>query len=330
MDATIQQPPDALRADGEIRTFISRAVLFVLVGLALYAGVYAASERLIYKHGRYNRFLMVKTSPRVDYDHLILGASHAAVFDYRDLNARLEDMTGSHILNLSIVGAGVTVNRLMLEYFLVGHRARTVVYVLDSFAFYSPEWNEERLADARLFQRAPFDTALARLLFRSPARISVALDYVSGFSKINNPARFEADVRPEEGSRFDRTYRPVVQIDEERIAYLYPNELNAAAILQRDRYLSELEALIHSARARGLKVLVVRPPIPARVFRVIPGEALFDVSLRTILDRAGAELHDFSQAANDEQFFYDTDHLNRNGVLHFFENHLSQVLGQTS
>ena len=133
---------------------------------------------------------MIRTAPQADYDRVILGASHAAVFDFDDMNGRLEQMTGARILNLSVVGGGVVVNRLLLDYFLVRHRTEAIVYVVDSFAFYSSEWNEERLEDARLFQRAPFDPALARLLAGSGAPPMVALDYVSGFSKINNPDRF--------------------------------------------------------------------------------------------------------------------------------------------
>ncbi len=164
---------------------------------------------------------MVRTATPTEYDVLILGASHAAVFDFDDMNRRLEEMTRSRILNLSVVGGGVVVNRLLLDYFSVRHRTAAIVYVVDSFAFYSREWNGRRLEDARLFQRAPFDPALARLLLRSGAPLMVAFDYVSGFSKINNPDRFGLD-RPAEAARFDRRYRPVDQIDRQRIAYLYP------------------------------------------------------------------------------------------------------------
>jgi hypothetical protein len=317
------QPPS------DFRLFLSRAGLFVLVGLVLYAGVYAASEGLIHKYGRQNRFFMVKTAPRVDFDYVILGASHSAVFDYRDLNARLEEMTGSTILNLSIVGAGIRVNRLLLDYFLVAHRTRSLVYVLDSFSFYSREWNEERLADARLFHRAPFDPALARLLVGA-AKPSIALDYITGFSKINNPDRFAPDVRPEEGARFERTYRPIAQLDQQRIEYLYPDASGAAAIASRDRYLAELGDLIRLANARGVRVLVVRPPIPARILRIIPGEAEFDAALGDLLERNGVMLHDFSRVANDDKFFYDTDHLNLAGALNFFENHLKPLLADPS
>jgi hypothetical protein len=309
----------------EVRSFLHTAVRFAAVGLVLWAAVYAASEGLVYKYGDRNRFYMVKTAPRAEYDHVILGASHAAVFDYQDMNERLESLTGSKILNLSIVGAGVTVNRLVLDYFLLAHRTRTIVYVLDSFAFYSPAWNEERLSDARLFQRAPVDPALARLLLRSGVSPSVTLDYVTGFSKINNADRFKPD-RPDDAARFNRTYRFVDQIDRQRIAYLYPGQLDAQALAYRDRYLSELEALIRDSKSKDIRMILLRPPLPDRTRRKIPGEAQFDEALQKVVAGTGAELWDFSQVSNDERFFFDTDHLNRTGVLHLFETHVKDIL----
>ena len=201
-------------------------------------GLYAASEHLVYRYARANRFYMVKTAPYERYDYVILGASHAAAFDLEDMNARLEAMTKSRILNLSTTGGGITINRLLLEYFLVGHQTSTVVYVVDSFVFNSRQWNEDRLQDARLFYRAPFDLSLVRLLLQEPVSRSVVLDYVSGFSKINNPDRFVPDI-PEFAARFDKTYRPVKQIDQQRIDYLYPRQNDEQAT--ELHYMAEFE-----------------------------------------------------------------------------------------
>jgi hypothetical protein len=315
--------PAAERA--EARAFLLTAVRFVCLGLIWYGAIYAASEGLVYRHGRGNRFFTIRTAPLERYDFVILGASHAAVLDYQDINERLEAVTGSRILNVSIVGAGPVVNRLVLEYFLARHRASAFVYVVDSFAFYSAEWNERRLEDVRLFQRAPFDVSLARLLLASPARPRVAVDYISGFSKINNPNRF----RPEgegEANRFERTYRPIPQLDRQRIDYLYPREIDPQALRLRNRYLLELEALIERARSAAGRTVIVRPPVPARFRAMIPGEDAFDAELEKLAAAAGAELRDFSRVANEDGFFYDTDHLNRRGVLFWIENYLASTL----
>jgi len=307
----------------EVRAFVGRAVWFVLIGLVIYGAVYAANERVIAQHAQRNRFFAIKNAPHDRYDYVILGASHAAVFGYRDMNTRLEQMTGARIMNLSVVGGGVMVARLLMEYFLARHDVGTVVYVVDSFAFYSSRWNEGRLQDTALYARAPFDPMLAALLVRNPVTRTAGLDYVVGFSKINNPDRFAPDVLPDEGNRFDRTYRPVPQIDRERINYLYPQGADARV---RDRSLNELEALIASLQGRGVRFIAIKPPIPSRMQALLPLEDGFNATIRRVFERRGVAFHDLSGVANEDRHFYDTDHLNRAGVLRFFETALVPVL----
>jgi hypothetical protein len=313
------------RTQTEARAFLRSAAAFVAIGVVLYLGLYAFAEWLVHRHGDRNRFFMVRTATLTEYDVLILGASHAAVFDFADMNRRLEEMTRSRILNLSVVGGGVVVNRLLLDYFFLRHRTAALVYVVDSFAFYSPEWNERRLEDAGLFQRAPFDPALARLLLGGDSSRMVAVDYITGFSKINNPDRFGRD-RPAEEARFDRRYRAVDQIDRQRIAYLYPPAIDSTARANLERYLTQFETVAAGARARGTRVILVRPPLPPRTRALIPGEVEFDAALRESAARTGAELHDLSDAVADPAMYFDTDHLNRAGVTQFFERHLAGIL----
>jgi len=314
---------------GDVRSFLWRAVLFVGIGFVIYAGLYLASERLVHEYAERNRFHTVRMAPHSEYDAVILGASRAAVFDYRDMNARLEALTGARILNLATVGAGVVVNRLLLDYFLEDRSTRTVVYVLDSFAFYSSAWNEERLEDANLFRRAPWDPALARRLLTTPGARQAGFQYLTGFHKINNPDRFEPDLFPAEGAAFDRTYRPVPQIDRQRLEFLYPGEVGAEAI-RNQPYLDALAALIRSLQERGIRVVVLRPPLPERTYEMIPGEPEFEAAARAMVEGLGAEYHDFTLVANDPAYFHDSDHLNQAGVVAFFENHLAELLAVAS
>lgn len=323
----VMHSPQAASAGGEVRPFVRRAAIFVLVGVMLYAGLYVAAERLVYQYAERNRFFAIRTTPPTRFDYAILGASHAAALGNADLNARLEAMTGGKVMNLSVVGGGVVVNQLVLDYFLTRHTASTFVYVVDSFAFYSRAWNEERLRDTRLFVRAPFDLKLGELLLRTPAGRPVALDYLSGFSKINNPDRFAPDIPGDERTRVTRIYRPVPQIDRQRIEYLYPARIDPDTT---KGYLLQFESLIDDVRSRGARVIVIKPPIPGRVLQMIPGEARFDALLKAIVDRKCIPFHDFSTVGNDPRFFYDTDHLNYAGVLNFFERYLGEALAGAS
>jgi hypothetical protein len=307
--------------------FVRHAALFAIIGFSVYLGIYVFAEQSMYAHTVRNRFFAVKTAPLARYDTVILGASHAAVFDYEDMNARLEELTNSHILNLSNVGAGVTPNRLMLDYALSKHEVTSVLYVVDSFIFYSPQWNEQRFNDTHLFDRAPFDPGLATLLAANPATRSELLDYVSGFSKINNQDRFKNDISDDEALRFNSTYRPIPQIDNQRLKYLYPDGVDDAAFA---RYLGQFEELLNMLEGRHVRVTIIKPPLPERVYRALPLETQFDERLSALLQRNGIAFFDFSLACNDERFFFNTDHLNQTGVLNFYQGCLLASLSTSA
>jgi hypothetical protein len=311
--------------ENQTRRFLRSSLLFLLVGFLIYVVIYIAADQLVYNYAKRNRFFAVKTAAVAQYDYVILGASHAAAFDYEDMTPRLEQMTNSKIINLSEVGSGIFVNRLLLDYFLTSHRTKSIVYVVDSFAFYSQQWNEDRLNDTRLFVRAPFDPVLIQTLSSSPAGRSVLPDYVLGFSKINNPDRFAPDINDDERTKFNSTYRPVKQIDQQRLDYLYPKEIDEATF---QRYLGQFEDLVRYLQAHNIRLIVIKPPIPTRIYQMLPNEPQFDERLQAILTRYGIEYHDFSLVGNDEKFYFNTDHLNKTGVLNFFDNYLKGVLMQ--
>lgn len=181
------------------------------------------------------------------------------------------------------------------------------------------------MGDVELYRRAPWDAGLAALLLREPAARQAALGYISGFVKINDSSRFDPDLFEAEGTRFDRSYRPIAQIDRQRIEFLYPPEVREAS-LEESPYLAEFERMIEDVQAAGRRFIVVRPPIPERIREMLPNEATFDAKLREVLARHGVELYDFTSVANDPELFYDSDHLNRDGVLNFYEQHFADVI----
>jgi hypothetical protein len=296
--------------------------LFVLIGLVLYGGLYAWSESLVYTHGGKNRFFMIRTAPPQRYDFVILGASHAMPLGFEDINQRLEEASGAKVINLSTEGSGVSPNRLILDYFLTRHTAGHVIFVLDSFAFYSAEWNEDRL-DAALLQYAPFDPALVATLWRYPWARHLLPAYVSGFAKINNENRYVADIPDSELNKFHRTYRPIAQIDRQRVRYLFPPERDPAVF---QHYLDEFETLIRTVQDHGMEMMVVKVPTPPRYRDNLPDEAAFDEAVGAVMQRLNVSYDDFSEAVTGNQFFYDTDHLNRDGVMTFVDGYLAKLL----
>jgi len=302
------------------------ALLFVTLGLAIYAAVYLAAEQLLYRTGKSNPFFKIATTERTDYDWVILGASHAMPLDFADFNRFMERETGLRIVNLATQGTGPLYNRFVLEHFLATHRTRNLLYVADSFAFYSALWNEDRFADAKLLRRTPASPAIALRLIDYIRRDGVdpraALDYVAGFSKINNRERFEPDIWDGE-KQFDRVYRISTTAIRSRIDYLYPKPPTAAELT---RYLAAFDKLIAVADNHGIKVVVIKLPLPSQFRSRLPNEAAFDDALTRLATERRVAFHNFSAALDEPRFYFDTDHLNRAGLTEFFNRELRSIL----
>jgi len=309
-----------------MRQLAKSASLSLAIGLLLYAALFYAADALVYRTGKSNPFYKIAVAEQQSLDWVILGASHAMPLDFADFNGLMEKETGLRILNLASPGTGPLYNRFVFEQFLNRHRTRNLLYIVDSFAFYLPTWNEERFSDAKLLGRTPFDPMIARRLlsyslhegvdFRAP------LDYVTGFSKINNRDRFDRDIWEGE-KQFDRVFRPSPAMDKSRIAYLYPKPPNPAGLAH---YLSAFDGLISLARQQGIRLVAMKPPVPPNFYRQIPGEGDFDAAIGDLLAKRQVAVLDFSSALTEPRFYLDTDHLNRAGVTELFEKHLKAIL----
>lgn len=312
------------RAPGRARSGPSwprRWLAFLAVGLLLYLGYYAVAEYWVYQNGEQNRFHAVRTTPPTEFDLAVLGASHAMPLAYEDMNQRLEEATESRIMNLAMEGGGVLPNRLVLEYFFARHDAEAAMYVVDSFAFYAEQWNEDRLTAADLV-RAPLDPALAGLMASRSWTRDLLGSYLSGFAKMNDLDRFEPDVAEGE-TKFRNSYTPIAQIDRQRVEFLYPEQYPEAKV---ERYFQALASMAQRLQERGAELILVRPPVPERVRDMIPFEDRFQARLARFAETEGVSLHDFSAAVEDESKYYDTDHLNRQGVLTWYEEGLVETL----
>ena len=306
------------------------ALLFIAIALAIYAALYAASEQLVQRNGHSNPFFKIAQAKEPSVDWVMLGASHAMPMDFGDFNAGMERASGQRILQLAGPGTGPLYNRFVLEHFLRRHNARHLLYVVDSFAFYSRTWNEDRFADAKLLRRTPWDPALAVSLARYVRDEGVdpraLLDYASGFSKINNRERFQRDVWEGE-AQFERASRPSLSAANKRIAYLYPDNAAPDALA---RYLDRFSSLLALARRQGMQVLVIKMPLPPAFRRLLPDETAFDEGLARVMATQGARYADFAGAVPDPRLYFDTDHLNRAGLTAFVDKSLMPLLAAST
>jgi hypothetical protein len=305
-------------------------IAFIGIGLLVYAGVYFAAERLMYRNGHSNPFFKIATTDLKAFDWVILGASHAMPLDFADFNDQMQRETGLKIINLASPGTGPLYNRFVLEAFMRDHTAKNVLYVADSFAFYSRTWNEDRFGDAKLLRATPYESATARLMLQysrsegiDPRAIA---DYITGFSKINNRERFQKDVWEGE-LQFDRVYRPSATAVKSRIAYLFPDSEREARLA---RYMTEFAKLLEIAERRNVRVVVIEMPTPGQFRTLLPNQSAFDEAMTAAVTSRGIGFSNFSAELDEPHFYFDTDHLNRAGITELFARHLKAILTATA
>ncbi len=310
-----------------MKNFVRSALAFLAIGFAIYAGVYWVSERLLYATGRSNPLFKIETAIKSDYDWVILNASHAMTLDFADFNTVMERETGLSIINLASTGSGPLYNRFVLEQFIRQHRAKHLLYVVDEFSFRSAEWNEGRFSDAKLLRRTPFSWQIASSLVDYVKDEGVtplaALDYVTGFSKINNRERFQRD-QWEGEAQFDRVYRPSPSMLKKRIDYLYPPLAVADELM--GRYVREFSALITVAQQHEMQIVLIKMPLPVQFRSARPEDPSFAAAIDRLASERRLAFYDFSEALPEPRYYFDTDHLNRAGVTEFFRQQLKPIL----
>jgi hypothetical protein len=316
-------------------------------------------------------------------------------------------------MNIGEMGGGPAISRVLLDYFVSRHQTRAVVYFVDSFSFYSEDWNETQLKDVGLYQRVPFDPALVKVLLQNPTTRWMGLDYLFGFSKnnfwvtetINKSILFKSDISgfPQAG-RFTRVNPALPQFDRVRVMYLFGSirttgkhngEANATSLTDTtkdfsnlgvavgdtlinttdgsstkitaittttkpndtlvgvlaggaendwdvgdeylypgrevnqelfQRYMGELEDMITYVKEQGMRMILIRDPMPERIYRMYPNEAWFEGQIKDVAAKYGVELYDFTHSVPNEKLYMDEDHLNEAGMMFFAENFLKKVL----
>jgi hypothetical protein len=309
--------------DAKARGFWTNAGIFVAIGAVLYAGLVALAETQVHETGERNPFFQIATLTPEQADVVILGASHAMPLGFEGVDATLEAASGRTVTTLAIEGGGVAPNAVMLDAVLRKAQPRTVVYALDSFVFLSPQWNEERLADADLYARAPYDRDILAALGAEPAARQALPAYLSGFDKANRLFSPGIDRSDAELTRFDRTYRPNDRIDDQRVAYLFPDA--PAGLVER--YVARLEAMAVAAREAGSEFVLLLMPAPERYTSRLPEahEAVM-AAVAEVAARHGLPVVDHTALLQDDANYYDTDHLNRTGATAYAEGPLADAL----
>jgi len=314
-------------ANRPVQPFPRRLIAgFTACFLALYVAAAGVAEVAVARKGEDTAFQKLLALKGQQVDWVVLGASHALPLAFGDVPGRLQAESDQSMVILAEVGAGPLYNRFVFQQALHDIAPRRLLYVVDTFAFTSPDWNEARISDRKLLRKTPLRLSTARNMAQISARYGTdpagLADYLTGFSKLNPPDRF-----PQAGwggaADFDRKVRLSRHAVQGRIDYLYPEPPRVNTI---SRYLDVLTTLFDVAQARGMEVIVVKLPLPDAFRAALPDEAGFDRLLRDGLKPRGIPYHDLSETLTDPRYFFDTDHLNRPGVAALYDGYLRKIL----
>ncbi|MDJ0637872.1 MAG: hypothetical protein QNJ20_03485 [Paracoccaceae bacterium] len=311
------------RSAAPVKSFLAFLALFGL----LYVIAVLAAERHLRASPPDGALQRLSAYDDTQVDWLVIGASHTLPLLYGDIPGRLSQDTGQSMLVLGEVGAGPVLTSFILDRAFQELEVGHVLYIVDSFAFASRDWNEARFSDRKLLARMPINFSTARLLAERTAEGQVPLvalaDYLTGFSKLNPVERF-----PAEGWRgaadFDKAHRPSRHAVAARIKYLYPESASDAEVVAN--YLATLAMMVDRAQAAGTAVTVLKPPVPDAFAKALPKEGEFDATLGSFLEEKKAPFLNFSGSIPENEYYFDTDHLNRQGVDLFYERALKGLL----
>lgn len=297
---------------------------FLALGLVLYAALFVWSENVLQKHGGRNPFFRIQHAPP-QTQWIVLGASHALPLGFEGVPVAIREATGQETLTLALAGGGPSVTRLVAERYFADREADGVLVVVDLFAFADARWNEGRVGDADVLPKIPAEGRTLAVLAKAVRRglpVETFLAYATGFARINDQTRFQAD-RWDAETKFDTAPRPSDAADAARIAYLYPGPPSQDAM---DRALADIEAIVDLARSHNARMVLVYPPLPERFHARMPALPELEARLAEMSRRLGVPLVDHRGLVPESRFYFDSDHLNRNGVDLWLERGLGALL----
>ncbi|WP_417669645.1 hypothetical protein [Roseibium sp.] len=303
------------------------ACAFIGIFLLLYLIAFAVVEFGSVREGRETAFQRLLASRGNSVDWVVLGASHALPLRFGNISERLTEDGGQSMTVLAEIGAGPLYNQFVFDQAVRDLQFTHLLYVVDSFAFASAEWNKVRVGERKLLARTPLRQSTAGTLTGMVLEEGVdpraLLDYLTGFSKLNPVERF-----PTAGWRgeadFARVFRPSRHATASRLSYLYPDGLAQPDTMER--YLDTLENILNRAAQNGIKVTVVKLPLPKAMRQGLPEEHAFDKALAKRLEPRGIAFFDLSAELDDPKFYFDTDHLNQKGVEALYDQSLRSIL----
>jgi len=303
-----------MNTKNEVLKFGAKLILFVVLFMVL-AFIFASLPqwRFQFTNGDTESNLLITPSGE-HFDVVMLGTSHGRTFSRYGNHEELERILESRILNLSKGnGGGPFPEFLFLDYFFrQGNTADVVLYVIDPWVLYSPQWNEENF----FLSDEPLNAEFLALALQQGTDRQVMSNYVKtklGFSWfLSKPAIVSRDERS------------LSEIDQESVKRrrenLYPDGMNESYANSSAQYTEKILDLVRSNQAKAIFI------IPPTLLGDLPGEGDLVKRLEKWREVYSIEFFDFSNAIVDPSLYGDHDHLNSNGIEIFIQQFIKPIL----
>lgn len=251
------------------------------------------------------------------YDFILLGTSHARIFSRYHNHARVEKLLDKKFINLAQGGerGGVVNQQAYLRYFYQkNNSASTLVYVIDPFIFYRDSLDNT----PEIYQFEPFDKDFLRIL----EQISKNKEVIDSYKKNSvTPPR-----QPREYNVYqklfqdDKTSPPTDQEIKDRVDFLYHDPFEEEKFKER---FATMQESIQIARQHNTKVIVL---VPTTLLKKQPKDEYILEMIRKNAGNNEYQYYNLWNAVSDTNLYYDTDHLNTEGILFFTAKYLKPLL----
>lgn len=326
-----------------MKKFIIKIAILILVNIAIYnLAIYSL----------YNKSFLTSacTAPKDEkYDFVLMGTSHGQVF-YKHI---VEPIISKKMKNLASGAAGIIPQKIQLECFFQAHnKTDKVVYLLDPWILHSNRWNESNY----ILQQENIEYSYLVKLLENNVDSKVLFNYFRD-KLIDNYDKFMRELltplvpivktKPVIQEEVKKRQNPdeeyaanEAQKREATMAQKTPEEqkvLNAAEDKQRleilydqgikkeyfNKYSKELEKVILVAKKNNAQIVFIIPPT---LMGKLPGHDNTIELLAQLKKTYGINYFDLSVEMQNQDFYWDREHLSRSGVEYFTQNYLKKIL----
>ncbi len=251
-----------------------------------------------------------------DYDAVFLGTSHGRIFSRFKNHDRVEKILGKNFINLSQGGERGGVNSLqsyLLYFYMRDNSAKTLAYFVDPFSFYHKTLDD----NPKIYINEPYRKDFYNLLVDQQTDKAIIDFYKTKDEKGIKPIEYPEFNKDIEDTKV-ATLEGKALVD--RINYLYTDAYNREEF---EKTLQTLLETIRIAQNHGTRVVVI---VPTTQFPEQLGDRFVLDALKEHASKSRYEYYNYSTAITDPALYYDTDHLNTEGVLLFSEKYLKPIL----